>query len=221
MSILLSYQNESFYRRYGKRILDIVLSLLGLLVLSPFLLLIVLLILLDSRGRPFFCQERLGRDLKPFRLVKLRSMVLAAHASRGQFEPGCSARVTRIGSILRKTKVDELPALFNVLRGDMSIVGPRPEVEKYVRAYPEDFKAILGIRPGLSDFASIKYRDEEAILASQPDPERYYRQVILPDKLGLAKRYVEEMSFNTDLRIIVVTMKNIVAWERMGDVGNL
>jgi len=126
MSILLSCQNHSFYRRRGKRILDMVLSFLALLALSPFLLLVVLLILLDSHGRPFFCQERLGRDLKPFRLIKFRSMVPAASASKGQFEPRCSARVTRIGSILRKAKVDELPALFNVLRGDMSIVGPRP-----------------------------------------------------------------------------------------------
>ena len=115
-----------------------------------------------------------------------------------------------MGKILRKTKIDELPALFNVVRGEMSIVGPRPEVEKYVRAYPEDYEIVLRIRPGLSDFASIKYRDEEEILAGKPDPDQYYIKVILPDKLDLAKRYIEEMSFRMDLLITITTLKAIV-----------
>jgi lipopolysaccharide/colanic/teichoic acid biosynthesis glycosyltransferase len=127
-----------------------------------------------------------------------------------QFEPGTSVRITRLGKILRQTKVDELPALFNVLRGEMSIVGPRPEVAKYVHNHLEDFKEILQMRPGLTDFASIKYRNEEHILASQPDPENYYRYVILPDKLSLAKRYAEQVSLETDLRIIKYTMKSII-----------
>ena len=130
--------------------------------------------------------------------------------SQREFEPGDNARVTRVGSFLRKAKLDELPELFNVFSGDMSIVGPRPEVEKYVRAYPEDFKAILKIRPGLSDFASIKYRDEESILASQPDPEAHYLNVLLPDKVRLARLYAEEISFSTDLRIIRDTLRSIV-----------
>ena len=137
-------------------------------------------------------------------------MVLTQSEVKGQFEPGDKSRVTRVGSFLRKLKMDELPELFNVLNGDMSIVGPRPEVQEYVRAYPEDFKAILKIRPGLSDYASIKYRDEEEILASQPNPEAYYLHVILPDKLRLAKDYAEEVSFRMDVRVIRETLRSIV-----------
>ena len=137
-------------------------------------------------------------------------MAVAKDPLKREFEPGDNTRVTRVGAFLRRTKLDELPELFNVLNGNMSIVGPRPEVEKYVRGYREDFKEILKIRPGLSDYASIKYRDEEGMLAGQPDPERYYREVVLPDKLHLARRYLEEMSLRTDMRIIMETIKRIV-----------
>ena len=203
----------SFYRLYGKRLLDILLSLFSLLALAPIFYLIIALILIDFRAVPFFVQKRFGRGAQPFPLIKFRSMVPVSHKSRGEFEPGSSARITRIGGILRKTKIDELPALFNVLWGNMSIVGPRPEVAKYVQAYPEDFRQILKIRPGLSDFSSIKYRNEEEILAGQPDPEAYYLNVILPDKLSLAKLYLEEISFSTDLRIVIDTIKSIVTRE--------
>jgi len=137
-------------------------------------------------------------------------MVLTQSEVKGQFEPGDKSRVTRVGSFLRKLKMDELPELFNVLNGDMSIVGPRPEVQEYVRAYPEDFSTVLKIRPGLSDYASIKYRDEEEILASQPNPEAYYLHVILPDKLRMAKDYAEEVSFRIDVRIIRETLRSVV-----------
>lgn len=137
-------------------------------------------------------------------------MVLPRNERKAEFEPGDKSRVTRVGSFLRKLKLDELPELYNVLNGDIGIVGPRPEVEKYVQAYPEDFKMILRIRPGLSDYASIKYSDEEAILASQLDPEKYYLNVILPDKVRLARLYAEEISFSTDLRIIIDTLRSIV-----------
>ncbi len=137
-------------------------------------------------------------------------MAIGRITSQEEFDPGDNARVTRVGSFLRKAKVDELPELFNVLKGDMSIVGPKPEVEKYVRTYPEDFNVILKIRPGLSDYASIKYRDEQQILASRPDPRRYYLHVILPEKLRLAKCYVEKVCFRTDVRIIRETLKSIV-----------
>jgi len=125
--------------------------------------------------------------------------------------------VTRVGSFLRRTKLDELPEFFNVLNGDMSIVGPRPEVADYVRVYSEDFNQTLKIRPGLSDFSSIKYRNEEAILAGQPDPEAYYLNVILPDKLRLAKLYVKNVSFNTDLQIIIDTIKSIMTRETVSN----
>jgi lipopolysaccharide/colanic/teichoic acid biosynthesis glycosyltransferase len=127
-----------------------------------------------------------------------------------QFSPGDNSRVTKLGNILRKTKIDELPELFNVVNGDMSIVGPRPEVAFYVEAYREDFVEILKIRPGLSDLASIKYRAEEMILQSHANPEQYYLDVILPDKLRLARQYLEIISFKTDLRIIGDTFKNIL-----------
>jgi lipopolysaccharide/colanic/teichoic acid biosynthesis glycosyltransferase len=127
-----------------------------------------------------------------------------------QFSPGDNSRVTKLGNILRKTKIDELPELFNVVNGDMSIVGPRPEVAFYVEAYREDFVEILKIRPGLSDLASIKYRAEEMILQSHANPEQYYLDVILPDKLRLARQYLEIISFKTDLRILGDTLKHIL-----------
>ena len=157
-----------------KRLLDIFLSTIGLLILSPLFYLIIIFIKLDSNGCVFFKQKRIGQHFRPFQLIKFRSMSIARTKNQWEFDPGDIGRVTRVGALLRKTKLDELPELFNVLNGYMSIVGPRPEVYKYVRAYRQDFSAILKIRPGLSDYASIKYSDEEAVLASQPDPEGHY-----------------------------------------------
>ena len=137
-------------------------------------------------------------------------MVLSQNETKGKFEPGDMSRITRVGALLRRLKIDELPELFNVLNGDMSIVGPRPEVAEYVRVYSEEFEVILKNRPGLSDFASVKHCDEEEILAIQPDPVEYYINVILPDKLRLARLYYEKVSFKTDLHIIMNTMKIIV-----------
>jgi len=194
-----------------KRSLDLIVASVALLVLSPVFYIIIIFVRLNSSGSAFFKQQRFGKDFKPFQLVKFRSMTMAEDPLQGEFEPGDDRRVTRVGSFLRRTKLDELPELFNVLNGNMSIVGPRPEVKKYVRAYSEDFKEILRIRPGLSDYASIKYRDEEAMLAGQPDPERYYCKVILPDKLHLARRYLEKMSLRTDMGIIIETVKSICA----------
>ena len=164
---------------------------------------------LESRGPAFFRQKRAGRNQKPFQLLKFRSMVISQNPEQEEFELGDSSRITRLGSLLRRNKLDELPELFNVLNGDMSIVGPRPEVEKYVQFYPDDFKEILAVRPGLSDFASIKYRNEEEILAKQDNPEKYYIKEILPDKLKLARKYLEEISLKTDLRIIGKTIKSL------------
>lgn len=191
---------------------------MGLLLFSPFCCLITIFIKLDSPGDVFFKQKRMGQHFKPFQLIKFRSMALSEDIGRSEFDPGDQTRVTRIGSFLRKTKLDELPELFNVLNGDMSIVGPRPEVAEYVRAYPEDFRQILGVRPGVTDFASIKYRDEETILAAQPDPEAHYLNVILPDKLRLAKLYEKNISLSTDFRIIMGTIKNIVTREAVHDL---
>lgn len=198
------------YNPYIKRLVDIIFSLLGLILFFPFLFIIGILIRIESKGGMFFVQERIGKDMRPFRLIKFRSMMVANHGVDHQFEPGANYRITKIGKILRDTKIDELPELFNILMGDMSIVGPRPEVPKYIQNSPDEFAAILHIRPGLSDYASIKYRNEEEILASEEDPDGYYRCVILPDKLRLAKRYVERISFKTDMAIIIATLRCII-----------
>jgi len=198
------------YNPHIKRLLDLALAIPAFFVLAPFFCVVCVFILVDSKGSPFFIQERIGKGMLPFRLIKFRSMTHVNSLAKAQFNPGDNNRVTKVGAFLRKTKIDELPELINVVKGDMSIVGPRPEVEIYVQDYSEDFRKILQIRPGLTDFASIKYRDEENILAKQPDPEVYYREVLLPDKLSLAKCYVDRVSFDTDVRIIKNTLKSII-----------
>ena len=198
------------YSPGGKRFLDISLAAAALLILSPLFYFIAFLIKVESAGPVFFKQVRTGKNFKKFRLVKFRSMAVDNDSEKKQFEPGSSNRVTKIGFFLRKTKVDELPELFNILTGDMSIVGPRPEVEKYIEVYPDDFRKILKIQPGLSDYASIKYRNEEEVLAAQSDPEKFYVEKILPDKLLLAGIYSENVTLKTDLTIIVKTIRRIM-----------
>lgn len=200
----------SYYPAF-KKLLDIFLSGTALLILSPLFYFIIIFIKLDSTGPVFFKQKRIGQHFKPFQLIKFRSMSIGRNKRQKEFEPGNTDRVTRVGIFLRKTKLDELPELLNVLNLDMSIIGPRPEVEEYVWDNTEDFSEILKIRPGLSDFASIKYRNEESILAGQTDPEEYYFNMILPDKLRLARRYAEKISFRTDLSIIKDTLRSFVA----------
>ena len=198
------------YNPHIKRSVDFFLSSLAIIFFTPLIITISILICIDSKGSPFFIQERFGRKLVPFRLIKFRSMSSEGVGGNYGFSPGDSRRVTKIGSILRKTKIDELPELFNILKGDMSFVGPRPEVAEYVHAYPNDFEAILIVRPGLTDFASIKYRNEEEILADKADPEKYYRNVILPDKIELARDYVDNISFKMDMSIIRDTLKAVL-----------
>lgn len=206
------------YNPHIKRGLDILLSALAILVLSPVLLVLSILICLESEGGAFFFQTRIGKEMQPFRLIKFRSMTTDSDALSRQFEPGDSRRVTRLGNSLRKAKLDELPELFNVLLGDMSIVGPRPEVARYVKFYPDQFRKILSVRPGLSDQASIKYRNEEEVLARASDPEKHYVLNILPDKLKLAAKYVESISLATDARIISSTLRTIITPNRPGGV---
>lgn len=197
------------YNPFIKRLLDLVLAWIAITILSPVFIFFSIFICIDSIGSPFFKQNRIGRDMVPFLLVKFRSMTPRKNTNMGSFDLGDSSRVTRIGRLLRDNKIDELPQLFNVLAGEMSIVGPRPEVAKYVESFVDDFKHILSVRPGLSDYASIKYRDEESILAAQDDPETYYRTVILPDKLRLSKAYTQNVSLKNDLIIIARTLKRI------------
>jgi lipopolysaccharide/colanic/teichoic acid biosynthesis glycosyltransferase len=197
------------YNPAVKRFLDIFLSLAAIAVFSPLMVLVSLLVHAVDKGPVFFYQERIGQGFRPFRLIKFRTMSVRKPTESGEFEAGNTRRVTRIGRLLRVAKIDELPELFNILKGEMAVVGPRPEVRPYVALYPEAFRAVLTVRPGLSDFASIKYRNEEALLAAQPDPEGYYQQVVLPDKLALARDYVQTVSFKNDLKIIASTIKSV------------
>ena len=193
-----------------KRIIDVAGSALGLLLSTPFLLIAAAAIKLTSPGPVLFSQERVGRGFRPFRILKLRTM-----RERGgqailpdpQITSGGDARVTPVGRILRKLKIDELPQLVNVLRGDMSLVGPRPEVPRYVEMFRADYEEVLRVRPGLTDLASIKYRHEEDILAAAPDPEQAYVTTVLPDKIALAKEYVRTRSILGDLRIMARTLR--------------
>ena len=188
-----------------KRAIDLILSLLGLLLCWPLLLVVAALIKLDSPGPILFRQARVGLGFRPFTIYKFRTMIEQAPKLGGSLTVGRDARITRLGHLLRRYKVDELPQLFNVLRGDMSVVGPRPEVSGYVDLFRKDYARILTVRPGLTDFASLKYLDEAAVLGNSERPEETYRKTILPNKILLAKHYVEHASFLFDLAIVVQT----------------
>ena len=193
-----------------KRLFDIKVSFIGILVLSPILLLIALLIKLDSPGQIFYRGVRIGKDGKAFRIYKFRTMVVNAEKLGGPSTAGDDARVTKIGKLIRKYKLEELPQLLNVLEGDMSFVGPRPEVPLYVNMYTEEEKAILTVQPGITDWASLWNPDEGSILAGSADPEKAYMEKIRPTKLKLQLRYVKERSFLTDMKIIFLTILKII-----------
>lgn len=193
-----------------KRGFDLVLSLAGLLVLLP-LLLILWTAIVFGTGRPgFFCQTRVGRKGRDFLLYKFRTMTIQRGAEEGSFEAGSVARVTPIGRVLRRTKLDELPQLWNVFRGDMALVGPRPEVRKWVEAYPDQWVPVLAVRPGITDPASIEFRNEEATLAASADPEATYANEILPRKLALYEDYIREQSLWLDLKILLQTFLTVI-----------
>jgi lipopolysaccharide/colanic/teichoic acid biosynthesis glycosyltransferase len=189
-----------------KRLLDIVVSLMGLICFLPLMLLVAVLIKLDSSGPIFFRQERIGRGFRPFQILKFRTMIDNAQTKGRLITLAQDPRITRVGRILRQTKIDELPQLINVLKGEMSLVGPRPEVSRYVRAFQKDYEEILKVRPGMTDLASLKYRNEEAILSNSDDPDEEYVSHVLPDKIRLAKDYLERSSFLFDLSLIFKTL---------------
>ena len=193
-----------------KRIFDVVIAFFGLLVFSPLLAVVAVLIKLDSGGPVFFRQERIGRRFKSFCIYKFRTMVKDAQERGGVITSGEDARNTRIGRILRKAKIDELPQLFNVLKGEMSFVGPRPEVKKYVELFRHDYEEILKIRPGITDLASLKYRNEALILGQAKDPDETYIKMVLPDKIRLAKEYLRCSTFTFDLALIFKTLLRLV-----------
>jgi lipopolysaccharide/colanic/teichoic acid biosynthesis glycosyltransferase len=193
-----------------KRVLDIGGAVIGLLVVSPLLLVVAVLIKLDSPGPVLFCQERIGRGFVPFIIYKFRTMAVGRDRDGLSITSGNDSRITRIGRILRATKIDELPQLFNVLAGEMSVVGPRPEVRRYVDLFRRDYEELLTIRPGMTDLASLKYRDEGILLAHAADPEGEYISRILPDKIQLGKTYLRRSSLLLDLSIVLKTLVRLV-----------
>jgi lipopolysaccharide/colanic/teichoic acid biosynthesis glycosyltransferase len=196
-----------------KRPFDTVAAFIGLLLLSPLLLLVSLAILALNGSPVLFRQRRVGLNGRRFTLLKLRTMTVVPSAEAGAFDAASASRVTRLGRLLRATKIDELPQLWNVLAGDMSLVGPRPEVEPWVSVYPERWARVHVVRPGITDPASIVYRDEESILAQAPDWDKAYRDVVLPHKLDLYERYVRERTFCGDILIIFKTLWVVVKHE--------
>lgn len=189
-----------------KRLLDFVASFIGLFLLSPVLLIIALLIKRDSPGPVFFRQERIGQYGKPFHIHKFRTMTVAQPSTAMQITVGQDARITRIGAFLRHYKIDELPQLIDVLQGSMSLVGPRPEVPKYVALYPEAVKSVvLSVRPGITDLASIEYRSESELLGKSSNPEQTYIEEVMPAKLAYCVQYVEQQSLWLDIQIIART----------------
>ena len=197
-----------------KRILDVAVSLTALVLLAPAFAIIALAIKIDSPGTVWFRQERIGRGMRRFRVIKFRTMKERTGGDAGSLlTVEGDARITRVGGFLRKAKLDEFPQLLNVLFGDMSLVGPRPEVPEYVELFAKDYEIILGVRPGLTDPASFKYRNEAAILAAAPDPEREYVERILPDKIRLAKAYVADSCLSLDLTLIMKTVLEAVGME--------
>lgn len=190
----------------AKRLFDLAFAVLALLLLSPLLLVVALWVRLDSPGPVFFRQQRVGRNGQLFRIYKFRTMHTGAELKGPQLTVGADIRITRSGTWLRDSKVDELPQLFNVLQGNMSVVGPRPEVPRYVTHYPAAVRSeVLSVRPGITDLASIAFRNESEILACSSDPERAYLEQILPAKLRWAQQYVRNRSLWLDLCIIAWT----------------
>lgn len=190
-----------------KRAFDLIASGIGLLILAPILIIVAAAIKLDSRGSVFFRQERVGQHGVNFRIYKFRTMEVNAEQRGMQITVGNDARVTRVGRILRKYKLDELAQLIDVFRGKMSLVGPRPEVPKYVALYPDDVRdTVLSVKPGITDRASIEYKDEASVLASAVDPHEAYVKDVLPVKLAYYTSYVRERSFLGDIAIIFATI---------------
>ena len=195
-----------------KRPFDFVAALAGLLLLSPLFAVVAIAIKCDSPGPVFFRHLRVGRGFRPIRVYKFRSMVPDAPRRGGAVTFGGrrDPRITRVGEVLRATKIDELPQLLNVLTGDMSLVGPRPEVPQYVEMFRTDYEQILRVRPGMTDLASLEYRDEATLLERATDPEAEYVRRILPEKIALAKQYIERASFIGDIDLVMRTVVSLV-----------
>ncbi|MBE6091241.1 sugar transferase [Clostridium beijerinckii] len=194
------------FNKVVKRIFDLICSTLGLIVLSPILIVIAIRIKTDSDGPVFFKQIRIGEKNKEFEILKFRTMVVDAEKLGRQITVGNDSRITKIGAFLRKYKLDELPQLINVFKGDMSLVGPRPEVPRYVKMYNEEQRRVLEVKPGITDLASIRYRDENDLLGEAENPDDFYINTIMPDKLALNLEYINKNNIFLDIYIILKTI---------------
>ena len=193
-----------------KRIFDIISSIVALSIGLPFFILIAFLIVIDSKGGVFFIQQRVGKNNRNFGLFKFRTMRSDSEKAGQITVGGKDPRITKIGYFLRKFKLDEFPQLINVIQGDMSIIGPRPEVRRYVDMYSKEQLKVLSVRPGLSDFASIEYINENELLGKSDNPEKTYVEEIMPAKLQLNLKYIEQKSFGTDIKLIFKTIGKIL-----------
>ena len=189
-----------------KRIFDIVCSGLGLIILSPVLIIIAIMIKKGSDGPVFFKQIRVGKDGKNFEILKFRTMVVNAEKLGRQITVGNDNRITKVGGFLRKYKLDELPQLINVFKGDMSLVGPRPEVPRYVEMYTKEQRKVLNVKPGITDLASLRYKDENELLGKAENPDEFYINTIMPDKLALNLEYINKSNVFYDIYIIITTI---------------
>jgi lipopolysaccharide/colanic/teichoic acid biosynthesis glycosyltransferase len=201
----------------ASRAFDLLAASLGLVVLSPLFLVVAIMIKLGSPGPVFFRQERVGRGGVPFRMHKFRSMRPDAEKHGGLLTVGADPRITRVGAFLRATKLDELPQLIDVVKGDMALVGPRPEVPRYVAHYTPEQRRVLDVRPGITDPASIRYRDESEVLAKAADPERTYVEEVMPHKLAINLEYQARRTLASDIGVIFATLARIVRREPEGD----
>jgi len=202
---------REFYLRYGKRYFDLSVSIVSLVILLPVFLLVAVAIKLEDGGPVFFFQERVGRNFSTFKVVKFRTMTTDPQVAGPLVTSENDKRITKVGKILRKLKIDELPQIFNVLRGEMSIVGPRPEVPKYVKLFEKEYRKLLTVRPGMTGYASVVFRNEEQILSRYTEPETAYVTEILPKKIKLELIYVSRVSFIFDIKIFLWTFLKVIA----------
>lgn len=211
---VINIKEELIKKKYSlfiKRIFDITASALGLIVLSPIFILIPLFIKIDSKGTVFFKQVRVGKNGTLFKIYKFRTMVSDAEKIGKQITVGDDCRITRVGKFIRKYKIDELPQLINVFKGDMSLVGPRPEVPRYVDLYDEYQRQILLVKPGITDYASIAFKNENEILDKSDNPEKKYIEEIIPHKIGLNIKYLKRISLKEDIKLIFTTFLEIIS----------
>lgn len=192
------------------RLLDIFFSFLGILILSPLFLVLYLAVRLESKGGGFYYQTRVGKDDRDFKVYKFRSMYVGADKKGLITVGGRDPRITKVGYFIRTYKLDELPQLFNVLIGDMSVVGPRPEVRKYVDLYSAEQRKVLNVRPGITDYASIEYVDENRILGKAEDPDQAYIEIIMPDKIRYNMKYINRRTVTEYFRIVFLTIRSIL-----------